>query len=767
MQAQALTPAEIFGYHVRYVVPLFQRPYVWNRRDQWEPLWEDVRAVAQRLLDGPPAHRPPVAPHFLGAIVVEQAPTTVGSVAVYHVIDGQQRLTTLQLLLDAARLVAQELADPSVEDDEPDVDRDIDAFTSAAADAALLARMVRNDPAVRRDNDELKVWPTLADRDAYRAALADVAGTAPVAQAHAYFVEAIAEWVHAGPPVARLSALTRALTGHLRAVVIHLDPGDNAQTIFETLNHRGAPLLAADLIKNLVFRLADARGLDVVGLYQRYWSELDGPFWRAYVRRGRQVVPRIDIFVNYWLVMRLTREVRTDEIFAAFRDHLDTVDERLEDTLAALARDAGTYATALAEEPDDPVAARFCYRVFEALDTGALMPVYLWLMRWSPHRLPVEQRGRALGALESWVVRRWLCGLPAKDTTNVVLDLLSEVDSAGPEAAGDATEAFLLRQRISARVWPADPVVRKALKTTAVDGRPLRPRLRMVLEAIEDHQRTEKSEGRACERGLTVEHIMPLGWRQHWTGGTDPATAVLRDTLVHTLGNLTLARWKLNADLGNLPWTDAEASAQGLGGTGKRSELARHSLLRINADLVARNPDAWTAEAITERSAALATVILTLWPRALAPRPATDAPAPTPAPSAGSSAGSSPGSSLGSSAGSSPASSIVEGDEPGEPGTGSKYPRLTEFLRQQTADPLPLTFQQVIDVLGGPLPPSARTSIPYWSRNNAALGKAISAGGYRPTNVDLWNERLILTKGRAERRARTSRRYVRRRPTPA
>ena len=50
MKAEALTPADIFGYHVRYVVPLFQRPYVWNRQDQWEPLWADVRTVAERLL---------------------------------------------------------------------------------------------------------------------------------------------------------------------------------------------------------------------------------------------------------------------------------------------------------------------------------------------------------------------------------------------------------------------------------------------------------------------------------------------------------------------------------------------------------------------------------------------------------------------------------------------------------------------------------------------------------------------------------------------
>jgi hypothetical protein len=725
VQAQALTPAEIFGYHVRYVVPLFQRPYVWNRRDQWEPLWEDVRAVAQRLLDGAPTHGRSVAPHFLGAIVVEQAPTTVGSVAVYHVIDGQQRLTTLQLLIDACRLVAAR---------------------HDTAEADRLERLVRNDPAVRREDDEHKVWPTLADREPYRAALQATGelASAPVGQAHAYFVETIGEWVADGDPGPRLVALARAVSTHLRAVVIHLDPGDNAQTIFETLNHRGAPLLAADLIKNLVFRRAEAQGLDVVALYQRYWAELDTAFWRAYVRRGRQVVPRIDIFVNYWLVMRTAAEVRTDEIFAGFRDHLDAAEDRLEDVLADLARDGAAYATALTDSPAEPGPARFCYRVFDALDSGALMPVYLWLMQWSPDELPERERDRALSALESWAVRRWLCGLATKDTTNVVLDLLADLEAAGPDRAGEATEAFLLRQRPAARVWPADQAVRKALKTAALDGRLLRPRLRMVLEAVEDHVRTEKSEGPACERGLTVEHVMPLAWRQHWNGGADPAAAVLRDTLVHTLGNLTLARWKLNADLGNLPWTDIEATRQGLGSTGKRSELARHSLLRINADLVANNPDAWTEAAIAARTAELADLLLAVWPRATPARGPVVEPPPVAVPSS---------------------VSTVEGDEPVEVGTGSKYTRLTEFLRGQTADPLPLTFQQVVDVLGGPLPPSARTSIPYWSRNNAALGKAIAAGGYRPTNVDLWNERLILTKGRAERRARTSRRYVRRRPS--
>jgi hypothetical protein len=795
MKAEALSPADIFGYHVRYVVPLFQRPYVWNQQDQWEPLWADVCTVAERLL----ADRPG-PPHFLGAIVVEQAPTLVGSVTAYHVIDGQQRLTTLQLLLDAARRVTESAGDP--------------------ADARALRLLVGNETARRREDEVVKVWPTLGDRDAYLAAMTDADTmaelatsplvTAPVpeqlvgdavAGAHAYFVDAIGEWAHAdGTDAAttteRLAALARAISDELRAVVIHLDPGDNAQGIFETLNHRGAPLLAADLIKNLVFRIAHAQGLDVVALYEKYWADLDRPYWRAYVRRGRQVVPRIDVFVNYWLVMRLVDEVRTDQVFVSFRDHLLEAGPRVEDVLAELARDARTY-EAIATPPDDTVPGRFCYRVFDALEAGAVTPFYLWLMRWPVPTLPVAQRDRAFAAMESWVVRRWLCALAGKDTNGLVLDLLKALDAAGPARAGEVTEAFLAGQRAASRAWPTDTAVRKALAGAAIDARPLRPRLRMLLEAIEDQRRTEKSEGTACERDLTVEHVMPLAWRQHWAAGPDPATAVLRDTLIHTLGNLTLVRYRLNASLANLPWTDAEASAQGLGAVGKRTELSNHSLLKINAELVAANPRAWTEQAITARTAVLAASAVAVWPRPPTPAGSVDSdprlvPATQPTAAARVSQGPSKlaprvhdplDDQLDEQADDEPddgdhaaemdpaeddsadADAILDGDGTGPRG---KYARLIAFLRQQHADTLAMTFEQVETVLGDPLPPSARTSIPYWSRRKAALAAAIGAGGYRPSNVDLWNERVIFARaaGRAELPVRRRPPGRRRRPPP-
>lgn len=155
MQANTLTPQKLFEHQVRYVIPVFQRPYVWQIEKQWEPLWDDVRAVAEELLDAKASTgSQPVPPHFLGAVVLDQQPSSSGYIAIRHVIDGQQRLVTLQLLLNAVRQVAIAHGRPR--------------------DAALLATLVRNPEHVIDTDDELlKVWPIIPDRGSFIRAMDD------------------------------------------------------------------------------------------------------------------------------------------------------------------------------------------------------------------------------------------------------------------------------------------------------------------------------------------------------------------------------------------------------------------------------------------------------------------------------------------------------------------------------------------------------------------------------------------------------------------
>jgi len=100
MDAGTLDLKTIFGQDRRHVVPLYQRPYVWEEKKQWEPLWDDIETVARRLLADEPTRA-----HFLGAIVLEQQPKKTGCLETRPVIDGQQRLITLQPLLEACSAI--------------------------------------------------------------------------------------------------------------------------------------------------------------------------------------------------------------------------------------------------------------------------------------------------------------------------------------------------------------------------------------------------------------------------------------------------------------------------------------------------------------------------------------------------------------------------------------------------------------------------------------------------------------------------------------
>lgn len=246
MEAKALTPRDLFDGKVCYEIPPFQRPYVWTEEDQWQPLWDDIARVSEAVLgaDGDSVAAAALPGHFLGAVVVKQLASAAGDPLRSSVIDGQQRLTTLQLLLDAAQLVMEQFDHDEV--------------------AESLQELVLNDSKrFKKTSKRFKLWPSRIDRAAFECVmdnemqLPDAVADSRIAQAHRFFCGAIAEWAEvSGDPdkaVVKLSALAQVLQQHLQIVAIDLSGADDDQLIFETLNDRGTPLLAADLIKNYVF----------------------------------------------------------------------------------------------------------------------------------------------------------------------------------------------------------------------------------------------------------------------------------------------------------------------------------------------------------------------------------------------------------------------------------------------------------------------------------------------------------------------------------
>ncbi len=613
MDTKARTPRELFDGTVCYEVPPFQRPYVWTEEDQWQPLWADIERVAAGLAEARKTDDD-VAPHFLGAVVIKMLPHGAGDPDRHSVIDGQQRLTTLQILLDAVQLVTQDHGDED--------------------DAETLMELVTNQAKrFRGTSRRFKLWPSRVDRTAFEQVMDNElqvstdAAITRIAQAHDFFRRSVSEWagIEESPGEAqdKLSLLAEVVQQQLVLVCINLDQRDDDQLIFETLNDRGTPLLAADLIKNLVFQRGDDLGVDVDQWGDKYWADFDDDWWRQEVQQGRLFRSRIDLFLQYWLTMRAQDEVPAEKVFASFREYTSPL---LKDASAAtqflqeLRRDADTFRKFADLDPASGPG-QFYARVVEGLELGAWIPLLLWLISEN-HKLDEGTISRALGAVESWCVRRTLVRATMKDVNRLVIAVIKHLDSLAPAEVGEGTASFLLDQTADSRIWPSDQDLLNSVPQSKLYGNVRQNRLGIVLSAIEQKRRSARNEDITLPVNLQIEHVMPQKWRANWADGivADAVASAKRDRLIQTIGNLTLVTGKLNQSLSNRPWLDSDAAVVAPSGPeagkGKRSLIDKYSLLVLNKEIVQGHAASWTEADIEARGLAMTKDIAAIWPRA-------------------------------------------------------------------------------------------------------------------------------------------------------
>ena len=601
MDTHIRTPEAVFSVQQRLVVPLFQRPYVWNEDAQWQPLWEDLLRVAEPMVA--PESGVQSSPHFIGAIVVQRSPFAFGALPEHTIIDGQQRLTTLQLLFDAIRL-------------------EVEPFETRAAER--LRGLVENSESYRQHpEDRFKVWPTNRDRPAFEHVMAGQSGEIPregqrLAQAHRFFRTRVGDWVTTdGHDVAvrRSLALETAARTLFSMVVIDLTADEDAQEIFETLNARGAPLTAADLVKNLVFRRLLEGGTDVEQIYRDRWARFETGFWEAEVSVGRTKLARSSLFLNHWLVSRLGEEVRARDVFYRFkRLTMEDATPPMEQLVGEIDRAAGVYEEftkgATTSRDDLSRLELFAYRL-SVMEIDVFRPVVLALLDPEFEQIPAEQLDKAIRVLESVLVRRMLVHATSASYSQIAAELCRIVRGPRRRHAGDLLEEHFTSQTAIASYWPGDAEVGARLRDERLYGRLNRRRLRMVLEAIEDDLRGWRAEsiglgGQRVPRGrFTIEHVMPQRWEANWPPPQPPRTLDDRNQLVHQLGNLTLVTDRLNPTMSNAAW---------LGEDGKRAALQAHDVLMLNRQLVERHPDEWTDDNITDRGTELAALAIAIWP---------------------------------------------------------------------------------------------------------------------------------------------------------
>lgn len=593
------TPAQIFSAQQRLLVPLFQRPYVWNKDLHWEPLWQDLKRVLTRYLAQPDViHQP----HFLGAVVLQQLQTSLDEIQQRTIIDGQQRLTTLQLMFDAIHAQLESVG--------------------ARKPAGRMRRLIENEEdSCNNPEDKFKVWPTNKDRPAFNEVLdapfpVDYVNLknskSKMALAHQFFAESAREWLlekGESELLSRAEVLDSCCRGLLQIVVIDLAVSENAQEIFETLNARGVVLTPADLIKNFVFQRLLEQKNDVETAYDDYWKDFETPFWEKEVSYGRVKFQRSSLFINHWLIAKTGEEVLNREIFSTFKNYADYESKlSMLQLLAQMHVAAKRYEEVFtrSEIKDGPLerVELFSYRL-NSMELDVMRPIVISLLDPSETAIPKDQMERAVSAIESWMVRRLLLRATNKNYNKLVIEMVQIVKKDRPNA-GARLEKYFADQSSDSSYWPDDLELRNHVSQMPIYRNLYKSRIRMILEAIEDYERgwvgseNSKSGMRVRRGSFAIEHLMPQSWQANWPLGGK--TEDEREFQLHTIGNLTLLTAKLNSSVSNDPWV------------AKSKELTKHDVLLINKQAQKLGENGWDEELIVLRTSKLVEAILSIWP---------------------------------------------------------------------------------------------------------------------------------------------------------
>ena len=540
----------------QYVLPLYQRRYSWGPK-HWQTLAEDLDRLIRE-----PAHRS----HFLGSFVSAPMETAaVQSVIRFRLIDGQQRLTTLVILLAALRDVAESSGESNL---------------AEQIQGQYLTNLYQKGEAAK------KLILTSQDRTALDAIVVRPATPiGAVGDAYVFF----ADHFSAVQPTV-LADVLQTTIGRLAVVNITLEQGDDPHMIFESLNAKGERLTQSDLLRNyFLMRLPPS---DADAHFEAYWQPMEDAL-------GDDLTG----FLRHFLMRDLEGgNVRRDQVYFYVKDRVDHEAATPAEVVAALRslhRFAMYYARLVNPQKyeEDAAVADRSARLHDLRSTTAYPFLMNVMDAVTAGRLPQQAHSDTLDLIESFLVRRLTCGVPSNQLRKIFLGLCGEA-----ARATNATDfALAVRDGLSQRQWcPTDAAFRSAIVRGVMYGGPLRDIARYVLNRLERSQgHKEATDPNAST--VQVEHVLPQTLTDAWRSELSPddlATAdAIHEQWVDRLGNLTLTGY--NPELGNKPYAH------------KRTVYA-DSHFALNKYFA--GVDRWDATAIEARGEFLAGRAIALWP---------------------------------------------------------------------------------------------------------------------------------------------------------
>lgn len=541
------------GSDKRFVIPVYQRNYDW-KRENCEQLLNDLLDV---IKEGRPSH-------FFGSIVA----STEGDD--YIIIDGQQRLTTVSLLLLALMNLIGE-------------------GKVGYASPQLEAR-IREDYLIDKwqpDERKIKLKPVKKDMEAFDSLFSPAADPVPgsnVTQNYLFFRDAIQA---SGVLADDLFDAVKKLV----VIDITLEGGDDPQLIFESLNSTGLDLSEADKIRNYVLMGLDQRSQE--RLYEEYWNRIEE-------LTGYQVSE----FVRQYLTLKLGRWPNVDSVYRTFKRYAPHARADAEPLLADLLVHARFYSqivnASVGARPIDSVLRRLAL-----LEMTVVNPfLFALLGRLREGRVSEGDACRVLRAIESYLFRRLVCEVP----TNALNKVFATLNNDALKVSGDESDyadavVYVLERKSAAGRFPDDQEFEGCVRTR--DFYNMRPKNRAYcFNRLENGDSLETLNVPelmlAKDHGLSVEHIMPQTLTEAWKKDLGEDYEQIHLTWKNRIANLTLTAY--NPQYGNRPFREKLTMKDGF----------RDSPLPLNRWIAQQ--EKWTLEELEARSDAMAERFVELWP---------------------------------------------------------------------------------------------------------------------------------------------------------
>lgn len=563
LQAGETTLNKLLNTSRQFIVPIFQRNYSWQK-SQYEQLWFDIlRASKFKEKQN----------HFIGSIVYIDMGTPAGRPQQLLLIDGQQRLTTISILLCAIKDYVQKF----------------NLETKLINLAKIKNQFLYNSDEI--DEDRYKLLLNVQDKETYIKLIDNTIFTVNkpatnIIKCYEFFYERIEDFIKQHGQIDEIYAGIFKLS----LVSISLDKdSDNPQMIFESMNSTGKDLSQTDLLRN--YLLMDLTPEKQTRLYKTYWKPMEELFGEDIYKND---VNKFDYFIRDFLTLKSdTGHIcKINNVYENFkRYYLDNNCEKF-----AVLKDLFTYAKYYAcidllQEKDDEL--KLYWQEFKKLDSHVVYPFLLNLYDdYSCQILIKEDFKKILQVVISYLWRRAICEIPTNSLSKTFATLYQAVDK--DDYVNSVIKAFVFKS--SYKRFPSDYEVREKLQIKDIYHFRLR---KYLLEALENYYHKEPIDLNTAN--YTIEHIMPqniehnLSWQQML--GED--WQEVHSLYLHTLGNLTITGY--NAEMSNKSFVEKVNGESGF----------KHSHLKLNESIA--QSDVWNKKAIQRRTNILTDIILKIW----------------------------------------------------------------------------------------------------------------------------------------------------------